>query len=343
MRAILYALATLVAAILLTGCAALGAPLSAPARPTTPTPVSLPLPAPLFPPLGFRFHTTGYTLRPWPQQLDPYRVLPPENENFTRDAQGVPVLVVYGRTYDHPVVQAQDGLNALDRYRAGGGTAALATALADAQRLVATHINWAGAWWLPYRMDFVMYHNPALTQRAPWFSAMAQGEALNLFTQLWLVTVDEDWRTAADATFASFLHPAPAGAAQVPWVVNVDAAGYLWPQEFAGPHADDTINGANFATFGLVRYALATGDPRARLLADGAMTTMLHYIPAVERPGQVSGYSVWHLVQLITYHVIVTHQLELLFIITGDKRFAAWAARFAEDYPGPHARGGAWP
>ena len=64
---------------------------------------------------------------------------------------------------------------------------------------------------------------------APWYSAMAQGEALSLFSRLWAVTKEPAWRQAAEQTLTSLsLGPA----AGQPWCSHVDEAGHLWLDEY---------------------------------------------------------------------------------------------------------------
>jgi hypothetical protein len=221
---------------------------------------------------------------------------------------------------------------ALAAYQQAGDTAALPFTLADANRLVATHIVSAGAWWYPYQFDFELAGQRDVVARAPWYSAMAQGQVLQLFTRLYEQTHDPQWRTAAVNTFASFMQPY-AGSDQIPWVDNV-ALGYLWLQEYPSPEPDYTINGAFFATFGLVEYAITFGDSRAARIADGSLTTLLHYIGQAEHPGWISSYSLgtsWDLSG--HYHGIVTQQLAISYTITHDLHFAVWATRFNQDYP----------
>jgi len=43
--------------------------------------------------------------------------------------------------------------------------------------------------------------------RAPWYSGMAQGLAISLFSRLSVVTGEARWRQAATATFDSLLIP----------------------------------------------------------------------------------------------------------------------------------------
>jgi uncharacterized protein YyaL (SSP411 family) len=131
----------------------------------------------------------------------------PFNEPVPRDAYGVRMYSIDGKLFDHPVAQASDGLDALNSYRLSEDRRYLDRALADADRLVNRKVVSDGAWYYPYPFDFALHGNLDDMMVAPWFSGMAQGEALSLFVRLHQTTGAAEWRTAADATFASFSTP----------------------------------------------------------------------------------------------------------------------------------------
>jgi len=287
---------------------------------------------------GFAFRVSGYPIYAWPTSVDPYRA-DRINEAVPRDAHGVFIYTVHGVRYDQPVLQGLDALVALSAYSASKDVKALTIALANAERLIAIHTVSGGAWWYPYWFDNALHGLSSEMRYAPWYSGMAQGRVLDLFTRLYAVTKDTKWRAAAEATFPSLSHPYHKGMT-TPWAVNVDAAGYLWIQEYPGPYPDNTINGMNSAIWGLLSYYLTFGNLRAKALADGAMTTMLHYIGRAEHPGWISSYCLAHpQLRPAKYHGLVTRQLALLYSVTLDVRFAARAAQFAADFPIPHVAG----
>ena len=120
---------------------------------------------------------------------------------------------------------------------------------AGANRLIRMRTVRDFAWYYPYTYDFALHGLPTQVQRAPWYSAMSQGMALDLFTRLAQVTGDPVWRDAADHTFESFLLPPKAG---VPWVVHTDASHNLWLEEYPRwpwTTSDFTLNGHLFAEY----------------------------------------------------------------------------------------------
>ena len=240
------------------------------------------------------------------------------------DAEGVRMVYRFGRLWDHVSAQARYGLDNVNAYRATGDTAYLVRAEAQAQRLIDRHLDVGGAWFHPY--DWVWG-----AMRPPWYSALGQGYALSLFTRLYELTGDAAYKTAADATFASYL---VAGPAKTPWVSDVDSSGHLWLQEYPGG-CEFVFNGYMVAALGIYDYYRATADPRALALFQGAATTVVDYAASYRRAGWRSRYCLSS--KLVTaspaYHEVVVQQLLAFFMITGDPRFARWADDFESDYP----------
>ena len=166
---------------------------------------------------------------------------------------------------------------------------------------------------------------------APWYSAMAQGMALSLATRLYRDTGQAAYLAAADLLFGSFRH---LGRGPGPWVTYVDAAGYLWLEEYpeADARPDHTANGFNYALFGIYDYWSATQDLMALQILRGGLTTMRHYIDQYRIPGSYSKYCLSHGKPQAKYHRIVTGQLVYLARMSGDAYFLTMSQLFAEDY-----------
>jgi len=295
------------------------------------------------------FVLTPYVFGPWPNPIGFFQpTLGPVRLRYSmpsslsgsspRDATGVRVVLHQGRVYNMPVAQAQDGLGLLARYRTDRGSAALTLALREGARLIATHRtsrSTGSAWWFPYLFPFQEYGDRKLIDRPPWYSGMAQGEAVDLFTQLYVITKAPKWRLAAQHAFASFLYPLRAGQSTTarPWVDRVIGRN-LWIEEFPLPNPnDDTINGFGFALIGLTDYARAFHDSQAQLIADGGLATWLRAIPKVRFPGGVMGYSLSHRNDRSkAYHHAVVYQLEFLGAVTSDPRFGALAGVLYDDF-----------
>jgi hypothetical protein len=253
------------------------------------------------------------------------------------DAQGVRVVRAQGKSDLHNAVSiAQYGLGSLDAYRKDRAPARLATAATQADWLLQNGQHARGGLYFPYRFAFDLgYRGSGKTIRPPWYSAMAQGMALSLLTQLWQATGDRKWRTAATDVFDTLDDEGPT---EGPWTNFIDPYGYRWFEEYASPSGATppmrVLNGHIFAMLGLYDYWRATGsEAAAQLFAEGAQTVK-SYLPQFRVPGHSSRYMLGIPgLQVPSYHAIHVAQLRALQEITGDEWFGVEADRWASDPP----------
>lgn len=261
----------------------------------------------------------------------------PELRNPARpyDAAGIIQYERGGRLYDHPVVQATNALGLIGGYRNSGDQRFRAAAVAVGERMLSYAVRSRGALYLPYPFDFDLHGKPEYTLKAPWYSGMAQGQALSTFVGLYEITGEQRWREAADATFASFLNPKAPG---VPWVVEVDD-GLLWFEEYVGEHTDRAYNGHTFGVYGVYDYWWLTGDERARQVFLGGVHASRVIAEKVRVPGRTSRYCLNHEVHSSTYHEVHISQLYKLYELTGSADLARLADRFQADTPAGYRAG----
>ena len=288
-------------------------------------------------------------MRPWPDRPTAWGNVSPSTGAYRLNGAGEYLYYPGGGTegFDHPVGQAQFGLGCVASYRTETDPARkalfLTRARAQADRLIAQHVKARDAWWFPYGFDFTHAVHSGVDYTAPWYSGMAQGEALSLFVQLSeldaLTSVERAaYMAAADGTFAS-LQVADDGE---PWVVNVNSAGYVWIQEYPGaePGAGDyTYNGMIFAMFGLYDYAVATGDQAAADLYDACATTIARYFPLLRNIRWHSFYCQTHRIPAPTYHQHHINLFTQLHRQTGSPDFAEDVDRLVDDFPAPGVSG----
>ena len=288
--------------------------------------------------LPFRFARDGYGARSLSGTQRPFRTgrVVPRVDQGSHDAQGVRMVVISGRQYDHPNFQANYGLANLESYQLTGDRFYLGRALAQARRLRDRRVVSGGAWFHPYDFDFPLHRNSTETMRRPWYSGLAQGKVLAFFTELARVTGDPGWRKAADCTFDSFLLSPDARA---PWVSLTDRNHLLWLVEypFGSPQqADQVFNGHLSATFGLWDYYQLTRDRRALAMYDGAVTTVHRYRASLRVRGGPSIYCLTHgAVATSSYHRMHSLQLVQLSLLTGRSEFAHLAQSLVGDSPYP--------
>lgn len=259
--------------------------------------------------------------------------------NRPHDADGIVMYAREGRLYDHPVLQSAHLLTWLWSYRNSGDRRYLDLAVRHGERILSYAHTARGALYLPYPFDFPLHGKAEFTMRAPWYSAMAQGQALSAFITLFEVTREARWQRAADDILATFLNPPAAGQ---PWTVEVDRQQLLWCEEYVGEHVDRAYNGHNFAVYGLYDYWWVTGDARARQLFLGAVQATRTHAADIRMPGRTSKYCLNHEVFSASYHGIHVQQLYKLHTLTGSPDLARLADAFQSDAPAGYAAGRAY-
>lgn len=244
-----------------------------------------------------------------------------------------------GKLVDQPVTQAQVGLWEVAIYLKTHSSTNLDLALVEARHLVKIHHTNSAtglSWWFPYPFTYEEENDPKAIAYAPWYSGLAQGMVLDLFTQLYTVTSDTYWKTAADDTFASFLYPWRPGVSVSahPWVTQVDKLGYFWIEEYPKPNPnDDTINGLGFAIYGLIEYYRAFHSSQVLLLTQATLTTFLHGTQLARHPGGIASYSLSHPnLRPAHYHLIVYAQLRIFGSVTSNTGFTKVGSEYYWDY-----------
>jgi hypothetical protein len=254
----------------------------------------------------------------------------PIDDGEASDADGVSLYERSGQEFYHPVVLAQRGLMLLASYEITDDKAYLDLAKRHAERLIEEADDIGGALYFPYEFDFALHGREDAVLPAPWYSGMAEGQALSLFTRLHSELGDPQFLAAADKTFASFQRLKNDGAD--PWTVMVDDDGYLWLEEYPTPEADHhALNGHIFAIYGLYDYYQSTGEGLDELR--GALTTVMNHFDEYRNPNGPSFYELKFGVADEKYHAIHIQQLETLSRMTSDERFSRMSETLACDSP----------
>ncbi|GLY97746.1 D-glucuronyl C5-epimerase family protein [Actinoplanes sp. NBRC 103695] len=244
-----------------------------------------------------------------------------------------------GRKVNHPVAQAQYGLSLLNSYRLTHDAWYLTYAARQGKRLIDTRVAARGAWWYPYPFDFPLGSNLNMTMRRPWYSAMAQGQALSLFVRLHQATGNAYWKVAADRTFASLRLGYAAG---TPWVIHTDGNRKLWLEEYPGPTPATScrvLNGHLFALYGVWDYWFLTRSAAAAsLFNQAALTTHRYVLNNFRNRGWASSYGLRGDAPTEKYHVIHVNQLLHLHALAGAPVFATMAEVLQEDFSAPAVR-----
>ena len=246
------------------------------------------------------------------------------------DNAGIPLLDYHGvvGVQYNPIAIAQYGLGNYNRFLATDASERSRKFLAAADWMVANleenscqvpvwnhHFDWE-------------YRTP---QKAPWYSALSQGQGISLLVRAYRATGKDAYLDAADRAFQSFLHTTDEGG-----VTLVDGEGYTWFEEAIVEPPTHILNGFIWAAWGVYDYYLHTGSKESRILFDEAVRTLkanLHRFDA--------GY--WSLYELAGtrllmmaspfYHRLHIVQLRVMHKLTGEACFSDCADRW-EAYAG---------
>lgn len=228
----------------------------------------------------------------------------------------------------HPTLTARKLLSLIENYRASNDKKYINKARMVAESFVNKSISHRGGIFFPYEFTF---QNGVYTFEKPWYSGMAQGIALSAYTRGYIETGSEWYRERADEIFKSLV-TFPSDRNSKPWVVAIDEKGYYWIEEYPKPILIHTLNGFNFAIWGLYEYWLSSSSPLAKRALDASITTVKNHLQEYRRPNKTSRY--WLGAQHsnpIGYHNIHIRQLNTLYDLTGDHYFQYMAQKFEAD------------
>jgi hypothetical protein len=163
--------------------------------------------------------------------------------------------------------------------------------------------------------------------RAPWYSALAQGQGISLLVRAHAETSDQRFATAAKDAFQTFNLSVSDGG-----VTFTDESGGTWFEETLVDPPTHILNGFMWAAWGIHDYYLHTGDDQARQLWEEAVETMLANLDRFD-----TGY--WSLYELsgkrmnmLTsgfYHSLHIIQLRVMYQLSGKAPFLERAEKWA--------------
>lgn len=166
--------------------------------------------------------------------------------------------------------------------------------------------------------------------RPPWHSAMAQGYALMIFTEVWRRTNDPLWRARADQTFRSFMVTWDSGGAMLADTTH----GYWWEELHP---AVRIWNGSMNALLAVGEYAHATNDQTAVRFYARGMEAARYFTPFYDT-GNWTRYAMIGTLNGLYYHAFHIEIADQLYLQSGDAFFRATANRWRSYTPPPGTR-----
>lgn len=232
----------------------------------------------------------------------------------------------------HPVLIAQKILQYCDSYHLTNEEIYLEKAKLFADKMIDLSIspeNNNNVIFYQYPFDFSLHGDPNDTMYAPWYSGMAQGQALSAFVRLYNITKNIKYKDSARKTFNSYFSFKDES---MPWISYIDKNKFLWVEEYPmNEEPTSALNGFIFAIYGLYDYYLLTQDLKCKEMLLGCITTIKEHISLFRNPGDLSYYCIKHKVKNENYHKVHVDQLEMLFLITEDNFFREMTEAFRND------------
>lgn len=176
-----------------------------------------------------------------------------------------------------------------------------------------------GVW--QYLIDF-----PNYGLRAPWISALAQGQAISVLTRAYIITKDSSYLEAADRALLSFNYAYNDGG------VTCWTAGDTWYEEYPSSQESHVLNGFIWALWGIYDYYRATSNPKALGMWENGVETLLRNL-AYYDCGFWSVYDLYHKNLASNHYHCRVHipQLEAMYGLTGESTFREYSQRW-KDY-----------
>lgn len=245
------------------------------------------------------------------------------------DKNGIEVFSYKGSNYYHPVRMAQRSLQFLNSYRLTKNETFLTTSIKYAEKLFETGTIYMNCLIFPYHFDFPLHGFKNQTMRAPWYSAMAQGLALSLFSRLYSFTPDTKYKNWADLISNSL--NLEKGFSEI-WFSCKDSKGYLWFEEYPMEECNFTLNGFIFTIFGLYDYyRMFLNNENVFNLLQESLNTVYYEFPLFRVKNGTSFYCLKHKIQYKAYHKVHIGQFKDLYNITSENTFLEYSDLMISD------------
>jgi hypothetical protein len=263
-------------------------------------------------------------------ELGEYYMLFTEKANYRGgcDSTGIPLLDYHGRIglQYNPIAIAQFGLGNYNLFRR--------TADPERRRKIFLTADWLCSH-LELNAHGLAVWNHLFdweyrdTLKAPWYSALAQGQGISVLVRAYKESGDARYLEAAQRALASFHRPLTEGG-----VAFTDDRGDLWFEEYIVSPPTHILNGFIWASWGVYDYFLATGEAATRELFWRAVQTLLNNLDGYD----LGFWSLYEqsgtrlpMVASAFYHQLHVVQLRVMHRLTGEAEFARVADRW-ENY-----------
>jgi heparosan-N-sulfate-glucuronate 5-epimerase len=277
--------------------------------------------------LTFWHETPEENLNANPGELGEYYMLFAQKANYAGiyDSTGIPQLDYrghIGRQYN-PIAIAQYGLGNYNLLRRTASPDRREKFLRVADWL-ALHLEQNQHGLAVWNHHFDWEYRDTL--RAPWYSALAQGQGISVLVRAYKESGDSRYLDAAQRALASFFEPVTEGG-----VTFTDEQGDVWFEEYLVSPPTHILNGFIWAAWGVYDYFLATRDSSAQELFARAVQTLTRNLDRYD----LGFWSLYEqsgtrlpMVASPFYHQLHVVQLRVMHRLTGEDKFARVADRW---------------
>lgn len=241
------------------------------------------------------------------------------------DADGIPQLDYHGKLglQYNPIAIAQYGLGNYNLWRRTGDSDRRRKFVLIADWLC-SHLESNPRGLSVWNHHFDWEYRDML--RAPWFSALAQGQGISLLVRAHRETGDARYLEAARRAFAAFKDPVADGG-----VAFIDGSGDLWFEEYIVSPPTHILNGFIWALWGVYDLWLATKTEGVQDLFSRGVRTLLHNLNRYD----LGFWSLYEqsgtrlpMVASRFYHQLHIVQLRVMYRLTNESLFAEVADRW---------------
>jgi len=290
--------------------------------------------------LTFWHETPAENPKATPGELGEYYMFFSEKADYrgAYDAAGIPLLNYRGHIglQFNPIAIAQYGLGNYNLFCRTGDRSRRQKFLLIADWLC-THLEQNSHGLAVWNHHFNWEYRDTL--KAPWYSALAQGQGISVLVRAHKDSGDARYLDAASRALAVFSRPVNAGG-----VAFTDNHGDLWFEEYIVNPPTHILNGFIWAAWGVYDYFLATKDsaPKdspardnsAQELFTRAVKTLVNNLDRYD----LGFWSLYEqsgtrlpMVASPFYHQLHIVQLRIMYSLTGEDVFARVADRW-ENY-----------
>lgn len=209
-----------------------------------------------------------------------------EKRNVTFDESGIPKVNFRWGTHYYPITIAQYGLQHHALYLLTNDRNSYEKFIMVADYFTKTQDR-NGGW--PTEFNHTFYKGRTKELKAPWYSAMAQGQAMSLLVRAYDQTKKTNYLDSAKKGLKLFSRPVKAGG-----LLRKFEGKFWFYEEYPTEPASYVLNGFIYSLVGLYDVAAVSGSRKAKKLYDRGIQTLRRMISLYDL-GNRTAYDLTHL------------------------------------------------